>query len=258
MLTTPPIIDHSREMDEIEWWNFWNSSYRASENLDQIARELFARAASVANGVIATIGGRVLEVACGSGAFSRLLNYSSYHGLDISPTAIEFARQRAASDTRQPGSALPTFEAADFHAWPLPSERFDLAVCIDAISSIRDQQFALRKMAKSLQPSGRLVLTTINAFVYHRIRRDQNQPLASGPVSHWLTRSELNGLIRSAGFTIERSCTIMPRGNMGILRIINSSRLNGALSPRAEMLFRRLKEHAGLGQYSVVQARRAG
>jgi 2-polyprenyl-3-methyl-5-hydroxy-6-metoxy-1,4-benzoquinol methylase len=254
--TTQPIVDRSREMDEREWWDFWNTSYRAENDLDAIASELFTRAAAEINGITARGECRVLEIACGSGAFSRLLNYSSYHGIDISPAAIDIARQKAKSIVRPHGGASPTFEAVDFHDWSLPSQTFDVTVCIDAISSIRDQQLALEKIALTLRESGKLVLTTINSFVYQRIKRTQSQPLASGPVSHWLTRSELRTLIQSAGLTIERFYTIMPRGNCGVLRLINSRILNQAFGPRVEVLFRRLKERAGLGQYFVVVARK--
>jgi ubiquinone/menaquinone biosynthesis C-methylase UbiE len=243
-------------MDERQWWDFWNTSYRAADDLDAIAGELFTRAAAEINAITAKGDCRVLEIACGSGAFSRLLTYSTYHGIDISPAAIDIARRKAGSIARPHGSASPTFDAVDFHDWPLPPHNFDVTVCIDAISSIRDQQLALEKMARSLGVSGKLVLTTINRFVYERIRRTQSQPLASGPVSHWLTRSELHALVRSAGLTIERCYTIMPRGNRGILRVINSWRLNQAFGPRVEVLFRRLKERAGLGQYFVVVARK--
>jgi len=255
---TLPIIDRSRKMDETQWWDFWNTSYRAAEDPGEIARELFTHAAAIVNGITATGGGRLLEVACGSGALSRLLNYSSYHGLDISPAAIDLARQRAESAPWQAGAGRPAYEAVDFYDWVLPPQPFDIAVCVDALSSMRDQQLALRKIADSLRPSGTLVLTTINAFVYHRIKRTQSQSLASGPVSHWLTRSELRGLIQRAGFTVERFYTIMPRGNAGILRIINSWRLNRALGPSRSVLLRRLKEQAGLGQYFVVVARKSG
>jgi len=258
MWKTSEVIDPSREMDEREWWNFWNTSYRAADDLDAIASELFARAASEVNSITETGGCRVLEVACGSGAFSRLLHYSSYHGIDISPAAIDIARQKAESVVVREGAARPTYEAADFHDWPLPPQTFDVTVCIDAISSIRDQRLALEKMARSLGDSGRLVLTTVNPFVYDRIKRTHSRPLSVGPVSRWLTRSELRALIQLAGFTIERSYTIMPRGNLGVLRLLNSWRLNRAFGRRVEMVLRRLKERVGLGQYSVVVARKAG
>jgi ubiquinone/menaquinone biosynthesis C-methylase UbiE len=245
-------------MDERAWWDLWNTSHRAADDLDAISNELFSRAADAINGIKGIDGCSVLEVACGSGALSRRLRYSNYHGIDLSSAAINIARQKAASARLPEGSVRPAYEAADFHEWPLPPQAFDVTVCIDAISSIRDQQRALNKMASSLRDSGKLLLTTHNRFVYNRIRRTNSQPLANGPVSNWLTRSELHALIETAGFTIERSYTIIPRGNLGILRVINSWRLNRAFGPRVEAALRRLKERAGLGQYLVVVARKAG
>jgi len=256
MRSTTEVNDPSRQMDEKGWWDLWNTSYRAAEDLDPVADELMSRAAAEVNRITGYQGSRVLEVACGSGCLSRLIRYSNYHGLDISPAAVEIARRKAASMPVRPGVVPPTYEAADFHQWPSRPEAFDVVVCVDAISSIRDQEIAMKKMVRSLRPGGSLVLTTINAFVYHRIKRTNTQPLASGPVCHWLHRSKLRQLIQSAGFVIERLYTIMPRGNAGILRLINSGRLDRVLTPRGANALRQLKERAGLGQYFVVVARK--
>jgi len=194
-----------------------------------------------------------LEVACGTGSFSRMITCSSYHGLDVSPAAIAVCWRKAEVAPEQPASRF-RYEVADIHDWPTPADPFDLAVCVDAVSCFRDQPFALRRIAQSLRPAGRLVLTTINPFVYNRIKRTAANPLQNGPVSHWLSRAELHGLITSAGFAIDRSYTIMPRGNRGIWRLINSPRVYRALGKRGAREFRRLKESAGLGQYRVVVA----
>ena len=252
------VVDRSRDMEERSWWDLWNTSYRTKDDNDATSSELFARAAAVINNIAPKGNGRVLEVACGTGTLSRMLSYSTYHGLDISPAAIAIARQKAAGISLPAGASPPTYEAADFCEWPLPAQSFDLAVCIDAISSIRDQSAAMRKMADSLRSGGRLVLTTINRFVYERIRRTAVVRLESGPVSNWLSRSELNALVRGAGLTIERSETIMPRGNVGMLRIINSARLNEGFGPGVAAVLKRMKESVGLGQYSLVVARKEG
>jgi hypothetical protein len=114
----------------------------------------------------------------------------------------------------------------------------------------------MRKMAQSLRPGGRLVVTAINPFVYNRIRRTPTVRLESGPVNYWLSGRELHELIKSAGLTIERSWTIMPRGECGILRIVNSRHLNQAFGSRFEAVLRRVKERVGFGQYRVVIARK--
>lgn len=253
-----PVVDRSRNMDEKSWWDLWNTSHRTKDDNDSVSTELFTRAAAAINRITQNSNCRVLEIACGTGTLSRMISYSRYHGLDISPAAIDIARQKSARIPLPAGVSPPTYEAADFHEWSLPGQAFDVAVCIDAISSIREQSIAMRKIAQSLRGGGRLVLTTINRFVYDRIQRTPSVRLESGPVSHWLSRGELHSLITRAGFIIEQSRTIMPRGNLGILRFVNSNRLNSAFGPRIASGLRRLKEHVGLGQYSLVVARKKG
>jgi 2-polyprenyl-3-methyl-5-hydroxy-6-metoxy-1,4-benzoquinol methylase len=243
-------------MDEKSWWDLWNTSHRTKDNNDAVSSELFTRAAAAVNGITRNADSRVLEIACGTGALSRMIVYSRYHGLDISPAAIEVARQKSGSVSLPPGASPPTYEAADFHEWPLPTQPFNITICIDAISSIRDQAVAMKKMAQSLRIGGRLVLTTINRYVYDRIQRTPVVRLESGPVSHWLSRAELRSLVVQAGLTIERFTTIMPRGELGILRWINSAHLNESFGPGVAGVLRRLKEQAGFGQYSFVVARK--
>lgn len=256
MKTATEAPNQSPNLDEKTWWDFWNKSYRTGDDNGEIPNELFARAAKVVNEVASRGQRRILEVACGTGAFSRLLTFSSYHGLDISPAAIEIARQNSARVLRSVGDSLPTYEAADFHDWPFPSDPFDIAVCIDALVWFRDQRLALTRMAQCLRPGGQLVLVVINPFVYKRIKRTAGNPLKEGTISHWLSRNELYALTKAAGFAIERSYTIMPRGNRGILRLLNARRVDEALGPHVAARFRRLKEHSGLGQYRVLIARK--
>lgn len=242
-------------MDEKSWWDLWNTSHRTKDDNDAISSELFARTAAIVNETTQSRNCRVLEIACGAGSFSRKLFYSTYHGLDLSPAAIALARQKS---LQVPGASLPTYEAADFHEWPVLTSGFDLVVCVDAIAYFRDQKVVMKKIAQSLAPQGKLVLTTINLFVYDRIRRTQWVKLEVGPVDRCLSRSALHTLIAHAGLKIERSFTIMPRGEMGILRIINSGRLNEMFGPRGMAALKRLKERGGLGQYRVVVARKEG
>jgi 2-polyprenyl-3-methyl-5-hydroxy-6-metoxy-1,4-benzoquinol methylase len=256
MRTEPQLLDRSCQLDEKTWWDLWNSSYRSEDNRDEISAELFAHVAALSQQVTRGRMGRVLEIACGTGTLSRQLRFSSYHGLDMSPAAIEIACQKAESMELPAGVNRPTYEAADFHDWELPVKPFDVVLCIDAISCFRDQQLTLRKFAESVSAGGTVVLSTINPLVYNRIRRTPTVRLENGPVSHWLSRRELHQLVKRAGLTIVRSYTIMPRGNMGFLRVINSPRLNRALGKRGAAIFRRLKERAGCGQYRVVVAQK--
>lgn len=248
--------DQLRNTDEQAWWDLWNKSYRTQDNNDPISHELFERTAASVNRIIETRPARLLEIGCGTGTLSRLLNSSSYHGLDLSPAAIDIARQKNHSMAPTSGAGSRRYEVADFHEWPTPPENFEIVVCVDAVAYFYDQQFVLKKMAQSLARFGRLVLTTINPFVYHRIRRTPRSPLKEGSVSRWLSRRELHKLITAAGFKVEQSCTIMPRGNRGLLRVLNARRVNQALGPRGEAAMKAWKEKVGLGQYRLVIAKK--
>jgi 2-polyprenyl-3-methyl-5-hydroxy-6-metoxy-1,4-benzoquinol methylase len=240
-------------MEANSWWDLWNTSHRTKDNNDPVSSELFTSVSAIINDINSNNSGRVLEVACGTGSLSRRLLFSSYHGLDLSPSAINLARQKSLEAPRA-GAGTPTYEAADFHDWPIAAASADVVVCVDAIAYFRDQKLVMNKMAASLRPQGKLVLTTINPFVYKRIRRNEWVRLESGPVDRRLSRGDLHALIAGSGLKIERSYTIMPRGELGILRIANSYRLNESFGPRVSTLLRRMKEQAGLGQYRVVVA----
>lgn len=216
------------------------------------------RAAAVINEITEAQTCRVLEIACGAGSLSRRLMYASYHGLDLSPAAIDLARQKSLQVSPPAGASPPTYEVADFHEWPTRTCGLDVVVCVDAIAYFRDQPFVMKKIAQSLRSRGKLVLTTINPFVYRRIRRTKWVRLESGPVNNCLSRSDLHALIKQAGLRIERSYTIMPRGELGFLRIANSPRLNKMFGPRVAAALKKVKEHLGLGQYRVVVARKEG
>lgn len=252
MQTNTTVTDRSHELDERSWWDLWNSSYRSADRKDEVSTELFTRTSAIINELAKSGNGRLLEIACGTGTLSRMLVFSSYHGLDISPAAIEIACQKAEGQSVTPDSSKPTYEAADFHDWPLPPNQYDVVVCVDAISCFRDQRLVLQKIAQCMPVDGRLVLTTINPFVYYRIKRKWE----NGPVSHWFSRRELHEVIESAGLKIERSETIMPRGQLGILRIINAGRVSRAFGPRSAAFVRRWKEKLGFGQYRLVVARK--
>ena len=136
-----------------------------------------------------------------------------------------------------PGASPPTYEVADFHEWPLPEQPFDVVVCIDAIACFRDQPFAMNKIAQSLRIGDLWCSRRSIDFVYGRIQRTPMVRFESGPVSHWLSRGELRALIKQAGLKIERFYTIMPRGNLGILRSINSPQLNDLFGPASRLSF---------------------
>lgn len=235
------------EGQEKRYWDSWNTQ-RRSGVLERSS--IPGQLGTVILREVASLGleePRIVEIGCGTGWLAeQLAGHSSYLGLDLSPKAIEEARARV------PGAR---FSAADIHDWDVQDERFDLALMVDAISCFRDQDLAVRKVFQMVEPGGYLVLSTVNPFVYSRISW-VGAP-GEGQVRKWLTRSALHVLLERGGFQIVRSCTVMPAGDRGILRIFNARKLNRLvqfLIP--ETAIRRTKEFFGLGQYRIVVARR--
>lgn len=104
-------------------------------------------------------GARVLDVGCGVGRWSRLLasRGALVTGVDLSPTMIEQARQRAA----QAGlSRVCRFLVQDSARLEVPG-KFDLVLGVTVLQHILDPdalRAALSRMSGHLAPQGRMVL----------------------------------------------------------------------------------------------------
>jgi SAM-dependent methyltransferase len=98
----------------------------------------------------------VLDIGCGTGAFSRLLAERSQHvmALDLSPEMIRVARARS---TQFPNIE---FQVADAMSWEFP-ERFDCIASIATLHHLPLREMLLR-MKASLKPGG--VLLVLDLF----------------------------------------------------------------------------------------------
>lgn len=98
--------------------------------------------------------GEVLEIAVGTG-----LNFRHYPedvkltGIDLSPTMLEIARQRAEGLGRDVDLEVGDAQALDF-----PDERFDTVVCTLSLCTIPDDRKAVAEAKRVLRPGGRLLL----------------------------------------------------------------------------------------------------
>lgn len=135
----------------------------------------------------------VLDAGCGTGGLLRRLKgaYPSWRftGLDFAPLACELARERTGSE----------IVAGSILAMPFGSGTFDGVVSCDVICQVADPGSAVRELHRCLKPGGLVVLTMPSyqwMYSYHdrevaNLRR--------------YTRSELNALLREAGFEIVTS-----------------------------------------------------
>ena len=131
---------------------------------------------------------KVLDIACGTGYGSQMLKQSgaaSVLGVDISSTAIEFARSRYTDD----GIEFCQGDAEQFRS----DQRFDVAVSFETMEHVPNPSNFLRVIHKHLVPGGRLLLSapvgeTRHFDIYHL---------------HAFERSDIYRLLATAGFEVE-------------------------------------------------------
>lgn len=237
--------DPSIEQQQVFYDN-WNLGHRNC-NFEAIPEEIRARGTRVVDIIrsLTLFSPRILEVGCGTGWLTeRLCDIGQVTAIDLSPQAIGIARQR---------NITANLIAGDFCEKEFNGEVFDIIVCVETLFYVSHQIRFVKKLASLMSKDGFLVLTSINKFVYDR-STDVGPP-EHGQIRKWLTKKQLKNLL-SRHFEILSMKTIEPRGNMGILRLINSYKLNAVL----QRLFlsesvKHMKEKIGLGGGIVVIAK---
>ncbi len=104
-------------------------------------------------------GEEVLDIACGYGVTSmevagRVAPEGRVLGVDLSDRMIERARERAL----QHGCSNARFERMDAEALAVPTEGFDVALCILGLMYVPDPSVAVREMRRIVRQDGRIVL----------------------------------------------------------------------------------------------------
>lgn len=100
-------------------------------------------------------GARVLDVGCGTGyTLSRLPDGVHATGIDISPTSVALARERA------PGASIVQGSAT---ALPFDDASFDACVALDVLEHLDDDLGAARELRRVVRPGG-VVLITVPAM----------------------------------------------------------------------------------------------
>lgn len=233
--------------EQAGFYDRWNSQFRAA-SFDDIGEESQARGLAVLESVrsLAIESPTILEVGCGTGWLTeRLAQIARCTAIDLSPRAIDIAKQRGLS---------AEFIAGDFYTADLGSRRFDVVVCVETISYVPDQPLFVDKIGSITKPGGYLILTSVNSFVYKR-RKDVRPP-EPGQIRKWLSRRELHRLLKGH-FRIVSSKTILPAGYSGVLRLVNSPKINRLLAcVLSEAHLRAAKERLGFGHCRVIVARR--
>jgi SAM-dependent methyltransferase len=167
-------------MYEVEGTHWWFAGRRRiiASFVEKICRDL------------GTERPRILDVGCGTGANLELLaRYGEAEGVDVSPEALAFCRERGLRNVKQGAAERLPYEDCSF----------DLVTALDVVEHLDDDTAGLREMRRVLRPGGRAMLF-VPAFMFLWGVQDD--------VSHHRRRytlPELLKVVREAGFEIERA-----------------------------------------------------
>ncbi len=188
----------------------------------------------------------ILDFGCGTGWFTeRLCHVGRATGIDLSPAAIAIAQ---ATYPHVP------FIAGNLYDTTFPAEHFDLVVSQEVVPHVEDPAAYLDIIARVLKPNGYLIITAANRVVMDRW--PERGPDPHSHLKFYPTRREFKRTLRRR-FRVAWTTSIMPLGNHGFLRLVNSYKLNAALGWVIPSRFlERLKEWAGLGYTLIALAQK--
>lgn len=191
---------------------------------------------------------RILDFGCGRGWFTeRLADLGEAHGIDLSPEGI------AAAQVRRPDI---NYIAGNVYEADLPKAYFDVVVSQEVIAHVEDQTKYVQRGCEVLKPGGYFIITTGNKFVMDRLGDVGWNVQPPQHIAHQLSRSQLKEML-APSFRVLKTTTIIPHGKLGILRLVNSHKLNSALrrivsQPKLD----RIKERAGFGWQMIFLAQK--
>ena len=243
-------MDKSSRLDipvseQIASWDAWNGAAKRHERLGTASARQWQRLEQRLRALQRT-DLAIVDVGCGSGwTCQRLLPFGTVTGTDLSPKTIETAAERV------PGAK---FIAGNLFDVPLPLGAFDVAVSLEVLAHVADQPALVRRLADLLADGGRLFLATQNRPVLERWSQI-GSPIP-GTIRRWVDHRTLRGLLDPCFIDIEIE-SVYPVGDRGLLRILNSVKLNRlAATIFSEQAIEGWKERRMLGHTLLAWARK--
>lgn len=186
---------YDRQYQEIraKGWNGWGGNQRMARESIWIER-LFSYPQL-------PTAGEALELGCGEGHYARLLAERGYTvtGVDVSPTAIQWAQEKSRDAGRQ-----VRYLAADL-TWPdlLPGETFDLVAdgnCLHCILGA-DRKIFLANVYRWLKPGGLFFISSLCTDS----ALDEVSNFAGKPYRYIRSKTNLYKEVEAAGFDIKQA-----------------------------------------------------
>lgn len=237
-----PSIEDQRRFWDWHWQN-WEQRKVLNDWTERRAQEIlaFVRSLPIARP-------RILDFGCGRGWFTeRLADLGELHGIDLSPEGI------AAAQLRRPDIR---YIAGNIYDADLPKSYFDIVVSQEVIAHVEDQSRYVERACEVLKPGGYIVITTGNKYVMDRLGDLGWNIQPPEHIANQLSRGQLKKMLQPS-YRVLKISTIIPHGQLGILRWVNSYKLNSAVHwiiPEEKL--DRLKEKAGFGWQMIFLAQK--
>jgi 2-polyprenyl-3-methyl-5-hydroxy-6-metoxy-1,4-benzoquinol methylase len=195
------------------FWNDWNASTR-EKGLSEVSTDQ----AEVVMSWLKGLGRRdlkIIEIGCGAGWLcSQLVQFGQVTANDLSDEVLARAAQRVPE---------ARFIAGDFMNTEVGS-CYDVAMSLEVLAHVSDQAAFVARISGLLKPGGYLMLATQNKPA---LMRNNIPAPAPGQLRRWVDRHELQELL-APHFQVKKMFSITPCFNRGLLRIVNSYRLQRA------------------------------
>lgn len=234
-------MDKSSRLDipmaeQVQSWEHWNKTYkRGIGNLSpwnerQLAAFL-ARLESLKRRDL-----NILDVGCGTGWVCKsALPFGTVTGTDLfQPDPV-------------PGV---TFVVGSLFDVPLEPASFNVVSAFEVLSHVADQRAFFARLASLLKPGGHLFIATQNRPILEKW--SQIPGPAPGQIRHWVDHHQLRELMEREFENVQIE-SVVPVGDEGLLRYINSRKLNRLASlVVGQQRLDRAKERAMLGHTLVA------
>lgn len=148
--------------------------------------------------------GRLLEIGCGTGHWSRYFSDKGFDvtGIDISSEMINIARQKHIPNSR--------FEIADGRNLAFEDESFDVAAAITVLEFTTEQEKIISEMVRCIKKSkGVLIIGVLNALSgYNQKKKNKSSSMYSS--SHLFSPQQIRDLLSQYGIPRMRITGFVP------------------------------------------------
>jgi 2-polyprenyl-3-methyl-5-hydroxy-6-metoxy-1,4-benzoquinol methylase len=168
--------------------------------------------------------------------------FGSVTATDLSDEVLERAQRRFPK---------ATFVSGDFMG--LSFGTFDVVVTLEVLSHVADQPSFVRKLASHLRPGGYLMMATQNRPVLEKF--NNIPPPKPGHLRRWVDQNELRDLLKPH-FEVLELFSVTCKANRGIMRWVNSRKVNKPVKALLGDRVEHIKERMGLGWTLMTLARK--